>query len=204
MLKHMEQRRRDDAGFTLIELMVVVLIMGILAAIAIPTFLSTRKGAGDSAAESDVTNVVTNELSYYSTNGSFMSSTDGSALDPNLPWITAAGAALPTAANQILVVTAATVPTAVAGWANVVTTGSTGLVMYVAVLASSGNCWQAFSDQNPGKNVTLYSVTTSCPATPYLGATAGTDPTITAPSGTKTGAAEDKQPAASQTWYTSW
>ena len=54
-----------EEGFTLIELMVVLLIMGILMAIAIPTFLSVTGSAGDKAAQSDLTNAVTNATSYY-------------------------------------------------------------------------------------------------------------------------------------------
>src|SRR5436309_13552384 len=54
LLKRFWERRRDEEGFTLIELMVVVLIIGILIAIALPTFLGARKRAQDRAAQTSM------------------------------------------------------------------------------------------------------------------------------------------------------
>jgi type IV pilus assembly protein PilA len=59
------RRRDDEQGFTLIELMVVVLIIAILIAIAIPTFLGARQRAQDRAAQSDLRNGLTAEKTVY-------------------------------------------------------------------------------------------------------------------------------------------
>lgn len=60
MLSMLRTRLHDDEdGFTLIELMVVVLIIAILIAIAIPTFLGVQNRAKDRAAQSDLRNALT-------------------------------------------------------------------------------------------------------------------------------------------------
>ena len=58
-----------EAGFTLIELMVVLLIIAILLAIAIPTFLGVTNTAGDRAAQSNLTNALTEGKALYEVNG---------------------------------------------------------------------------------------------------------------------------------------
>lgn len=70
MLSKFHKSRRQK-GFTLIELMIVVAIIGILAAIAIPQFNSYRRKAQDSAAKSALKNLATAQENYYATENTY-------------------------------------------------------------------------------------------------------------------------------------
>jgi type IV pilus assembly protein PilA len=82
-----------DAAFTLIELMVVLLIMAILLAIAIPTFLGVSGSANDRAAQSNLNTALTNAKSYYDSNSQTFGTTVTATLltslgsqEPSISW----------------------------------------------------------------------------------------------------------------------
>ena len=66
------QNGENDKGFTLIELMVVIIIIGILAAIAIPVFLNQRKKAVDASMKSDLRTLANEEETYFTDNQKYL------------------------------------------------------------------------------------------------------------------------------------
>jgi type IV pilus assembly protein PilA len=70
---------RNTSGFTLVELLTVILIIGLLAVIALPRFVNTRDKAFYSAMRSDLRNLATAEEDYFA--GTLTYATDTNQLD---------------------------------------------------------------------------------------------------------------------------
>jgi prepilin-type N-terminal cleavage/methylation domain-containing protein len=84
----------DEGGFTLIELTVVVSILSILVAIAVPTYLSLTGGAERVAAESDLTTAVQDEAGYILDAGAGVNYAGASRVasnDTSISWVATTG-----------------------------------------------------------------------------------------------------------------
>ncbi|MDA8400007.1 MAG: type II secretion system protein [Actinomycetota bacterium] len=83
-----------ESGFTLIELMVVLLIMAILLAIAIPTFLGVRHSAQDRATQSNLRNALNAVKQLYTKDGaasySGVTTTALASVEPSLTFVNGA------------------------------------------------------------------------------------------------------------------
>ncbi len=115
--------RRDDRGFTLVELLVVALVLGVLIVIAVPTFLSARTRADNREAQSVARNVLTAARILYAD-----ASTYGDA-----------EAALPTIEPTYTYLA----PAAPSNDVEVVSVGVTSndQELGIAVMATSGTCY---------------------------------------------------------------
>lgn len=132
-----------EAGFTLIELMVVLLIMAILLAIAIPTFLGVKTGAQDRAVQSNLTNGLTSAKAAYANGGTYAATAAAE--------VTALAAAEPNIAFET------TAPTSGSNNLSVNTDGATGQQLVLIGLSQSTACWAA--EDNEGDATTNVSGT---------------------------------------------
>lgn len=172
---------REDQGFTLVELMVVILILAILMAIAIPIFLGASTSAKQRAAQSDLHDALTAEQSYYSSTAEQRYTADVTALEGvehGVDWTSAAPSSAPSAPNQVAVVVSAD-----------------GNQVLLAAEGRDGSCYQVERSSDPagpgGGSYTGYEVTSGACSLPASGSFAGATPQ---PGSAAPGAG----------WYTSW
>jgi type IV pilus assembly protein PilA len=133
-----------EGGFTLIELMVVVLIIAILIAIAIPTFLGARTRAQDRAAQSNLRNALTAEKSYYTDAQAYTAVTASLlAIEPSLKY----NAAAAPANNNEIYVDASTAGTVILG-----------------AKSASGTCFYIKDVATGSSSGTTYGRDSACPA----------------------------------------
>jgi prepilin-type N-terminal cleavage/methylation domain-containing protein len=76
---------KPSKGYTMIELLIVLAIIGILAAVAIPQFSSYRTNSFNAVSESDMRNIQTGEEAYYADNNSYVNITAIEGYQGSLP-----------------------------------------------------------------------------------------------------------------------
>jgi type IV pilus assembly protein PilA len=140
----------EDAGFTLIELMVVLLILAILLAIAIPTFLGVTKSANDRASQSNLNTALVNAKAQYQSGGQtyFISGVQNntsfvSSLQSAEPALGFVAGAFGTTAQASIPVAAGNVTNGSSGNQSVISlnTAVDGNGIVLAAYSKSGNCW---------------------------------------------------------------
>lgn len=77
-----------ESGFTLVEVMVVILVIGVLIAIGLPTFLATRTRAEDRAMQTDLRTSLAAAMTWWAESGTYdgFDQSTAKSSEPSLDW----------------------------------------------------------------------------------------------------------------------
>jgi type IV pilus assembly protein PilA len=171
------------SGASLIDLMIVVLIIAILLAIAIPSFLQASNPANARAAQSDLRNALMAEQTQW-TNAQAFSATvlTMSGIEPNLHWTTTSPVNTSTANSVLVTVDTPATGTPASQW------------VQLTAMGKDNECWTIARVNDSFETV---------PAGTYYNKSTPTANGCAAP-GAPTGAASNGSAASGSGWYTSF